>query len=157
MTTAEHRTRIQTPAAPKATGPYSQAIVANGMVFCSGQVAVDPTTNQLIEGDVRTQTRRALLNLDAVLKAAGSGLQHVVKVNIFLAHFSDWAAMNEVYSEFFSDPLPARSAIEAGALPRNVLVEVECTALIPRFIETLSSINPRESESSFDLDQDRDF
>ncbi len=157
MMTDDQKTRIQTPAAPRASGPYSQAIVANGMVFCSGQVAVDPATNQLIEGDIRAQTHRALKNLDAVLRAAGSSLHHTVKVNVFLAHFSDFAAMNEVYQEYFADPLPARSTIEAGSLPRNVLIEVECTALIPRFISSLSVVNARESESSFDLDQDSDF
>ena len=157
MTSVEYRTRIQTPSAPRASGPYSQAIVANGMVFCSGQVAVDPVTNQLIEGDIQAQTHRALANLDAVLRAAGSSLHHVVKTTVYLARFSDWAAMNEVYLQYFGDPLPARTAVEAGALPRNVLVEIECTALIPRFMEAVSSINPRESESSFDLDQDRDF
>jgi 2-iminobutanoate/2-iminopropanoate deaminase len=153
----ELKTRIQTPAAPKASGPYSQAIVANGMVFCSGQVAVDPVTNQLIEGDIRAQTHRALKNLDAVLKAAGSNLHHAVKVNVYLAHFGDFAAMNEVYQEYFPDPLPARSTIEAGSLPRNVLVEIECTALIPRYIASLSVVNTHESQSTFDLDEDRDF
>jgi len=156
MAMAEKRTRIQTPAAPRASGPYSQAIVANGMVFCSGQVAVDPATNQLIAGDFPAQARRALQNLGAVLTASGSGLHYVVKVTVFLARFSDWAAMNDVYLEFFSDPLPARTAIQAGALPHNVLVEIECIALLPH-VDSLSSINPRESESSFDLDQDRDF
>ena len=153
----ELKTRIQTPAAPKASGPYSQAIVANGMVFCSGQVAVDPASNQLIDGDIQAQTHRALKNLEAVLRAAGSNLAHAVKVNVYLAHFSDFTAMNEVYQGYFADPLPARSTIEAGSLPRNVLIEIECTALIPRYIDSLSVVNARESESSFDLDQDRDF
>ena len=90
-----------------------------------GQVAVDPVTNQLIEGDIQAQTHRVLANLDAVLRASGSSLHHVVKTTVYLAHFSDWAAMNEVYLLYFGDPLPARTAIEAGALPRNVLVEIE--------------------------------
>ena len=153
----EQKTRIQTPSAPKASGPYSQAIVANGLVFCSGQVAVDPATNQLIEGDIAAQTHRVLKNLDAVLRAAGSSLHHAVKVNVYLAHFGDFAAMNEVYQGYFPDPLPARSTIEAGSLPRNVLIEIECTALIPGTVASLSVVNAQESESSFDLDQDRDF
>jgi 2-iminobutanoate/2-iminopropanoate deaminase len=123
--------RVQTGEAPNAVGPYSQAIVANGMVFCAGQVAIDPATNQLIEGDVQAQTHRVLQNLDAVLRAAGSSLQHAVKTTVFLANISDFAAMNEVYGTYFGDTPPARSTIQAGALPRNMLVEIECIAVIP--------------------------
>jgi 2-iminobutanoate/2-iminopropanoate deaminase len=123
------KNRIQTADAPNAIGPYSQAVVANGLIFCSGQVAIDPATNAFGEGDVRAQTRQALQNLDAVLRAAGSSLGQAVKTTVFLAHFSDFAAMNEVYGEFFGDTPPARSTVEVGALPRNALVEIECIAL----------------------------
>jgi 2-iminobutanoate/2-iminopropanoate deaminase len=123
------KNRIQTADAPNAIGPYSQAVLANGLVFCSGQVAIDPATNTFGEGDVRAQTRQALQNLDAVLHAAGSSLAQAVKTTVFLAHFSDFAAMNEVYGEFFGDTPPARSTVEVGALPRNALVEIECIAL----------------------------
>jgi 2-iminobutanoate/2-iminopropanoate deaminase len=121
--------RIHTADGPHAIGPYSQAIVAAGLVFCSGQVALDPATNQFVEGDIAVQTRRVLQNLDGVLRAAGSSLHQAVKTTVFLAHFSDFAAMNEVYAEFFGDTPPARSTVEVGALPRNALVEIECIAL----------------------------
>ena len=123
------KNRIQTADAPNAIGPYSQGVQANGLIFCSGQVAIDPATNTFGEGDIRAQTRRALQNLDAVLQAAGSSLAQVVKTTVFLAHFSDFAAMNEVYGEFFGDTPPARSTVEVAALPRNALVEIECIAL----------------------------
>src|SRR5437870_670215 len=121
MATGTPKTSIQTPDAPRAIGPYSQAIVANGLVFCAGQVALDPATGQPIDGDIQAQTRRVLDNLAAVLQAAGSGLQHVVKTTVFLAHFSDFAAMNEVYAQYFAAPPPARSTVEVSALPRNLL------------------------------------
>jgi len=123
------KTRIQTTDAPGAIGPYSQAIVAGPHVFCSGQVAIAPATGQLVEGDIRAQTHRVLQNLQAVLQAAGSGLDQAVKTTVFLAHFSDFAAMNEVYATYFDEPPPARSTVEVGALPRNALVEIECIAL----------------------------
>jgi 2-iminobutanoate/2-iminopropanoate deaminase len=151
------KTHIETAGAPAAIGPYSQAIVANGLVFCSGQVAIDPETNQLVEGDIKAQTHRVLRNLDAVLKAAGSGLHHTVQTTVFLAHFNDFPAMNEVYEEYFSDTPPARSTLQAGALPRGMLVQIGCIAIVPDAIHTLSVIEARESTSSFDLDFDSDF
>src|SRR3954451_13934839 len=151
------KTYIQTRGAPAAIGPYSQAIVANGLVFCSGQVAIDPETNQLVEGDIKVQTHRVLQNLDAVLQAAGSGLHHTVQTTVFLAHFSDFPAMNEVYEEYFTDTPPARSTLEAGALPRGMLVQIGCIAIVPDTIHSMSVIEARESTSVFDLDFDSDF
>ena len=123
------RERISTNAAPAAIGPYSQAIVCGQMVFCSGQIALDPQTGQLIQGDVREQTRRVMQNLSAVLQAAGSSLDRVVKTTVFLPSISDFAAMNEVYGEFFPSDPPARSTVGVAELPRGARVEVECIAL----------------------------
>lgn len=123
------RQRIATSSAPAAIGPYSQAIATGQLIFCSGQVAFDPQTGQLIEGDVRAQTRRALENLSAVLGAAGSSLAQVVKTTVFLTSISDFAAMNEVYAEFFPDDPPSRSTVGVAELPRGARVEVECIAI----------------------------
>ncbi len=123
------RTPIKTTEAPGAIGPYSQAIAVGPLLFCSGQVAMDAATGRFVEGDVSAQAHLVLRNLQAVLKAAGSDLDHVVKTNVFLAHFSDFAAMNEVYGEYFSEPAPARTTVEVSALPRNALIEIECIAL----------------------------
>jgi 2-iminobutanoate/2-iminopropanoate deaminase len=120
---------IATADAPKAIGPYSQAIRANGMVFCSGQIALDPT-NQLIEGDIAAQTERVLKNLAAVLREAGSSLEHVVKTTVFLKSMNDFAAMNQVYGTFFSQQPPARSTVEAARLPKDVLVEIDVIAVL---------------------------
>jgi 2-iminobutanoate/2-iminopropanoate deaminase len=157
MAVAEHKTRVQTSDAPQAIGPYSQAIIANGLVFCAGQVAIDPAINQPIEGDIQAQTRRVLENLAAVLKAAGSSLHDVVKTTVFLAHFSDFAAMNEVYGGFFGATPPARSTVEVSALPRNMLVEIECIALVPGFIRSQGASDGQNRPASFDLDEDRDI
>ena len=117
---------VQTDAAPKALGPYSQAVVANGMVFCAGQIPLDPATGEIVEGGIAEQTHQVLKNLRAVLKAAGSDLGHAVKTTVFLQNMSDFAAMNAVYAEFFTEgQYPARSAVEVGALPRGALVEIE--------------------------------
>jgi len=132
MATDEHKTAVHTSGAPQAMGPYSQAIVANGLIFCAGQVAIDPTTNQPIAGDIQAQTRRVLDNLSAVLQAAGSSLQHAVKTTVFLADFDDFTAMNEVYAGYFGPHPPARSTVEVSALPRNLRVEIECIAVLPR-------------------------
>ncbi len=156
MATEVIQTRVQTGGAPAAIGPYSQAIVANGMVFCTGQVAIDPETNQLVEGDIRIQTHRVMANLGAVLEAAGSSLQHVVKTTVFLANFHDFPAMNEVYAEYFGDAEPARSTIEGG-LPRGLLVQVECIAIVPSLVHSIQVVEARESQSTYDLDLDRDF
>lgn len=125
------RTRISTTGAPAAIGPYSQAIASGQLVFASGQIALDPATGQLVEGDVRAQTRRALENLSAVLQAAGSSLAQVVKTTVFLTTMGNFTAMNEVYGEFFAGDPPARSTVAVAELPRNALVEVEAVALRP--------------------------
>jgi 2-iminobutanoate/2-iminopropanoate deaminase len=123
------RTRIATNDAPAAIGPYSQAIATGELVFCSGQIALDPETGALVDGDVRVQTRRALENLSAVLTAAGSSLGAVVKTTVFLVSMSDFAAMNEVYADFFTGEPPARSTIAVAELPRGARVEVEAIAV----------------------------
>lgn len=121
---------ISTDDAPKAIGPYSQAVVANGFAFLSGQIAIDPATNQLIEGDVAAQTGRVLENLKAVLTAAGSSLPQVVKTTVFLKDMGDFVKMNEVYGRYFSENPPARATVEAARLPRDVKVEIECVAMV---------------------------
>ena len=121
---------IATTNAPKAIGPYSQAIRAGGMIFCSGQIALDPVTNQLIEGNIAAQTERVLKNLSAVLWEAGSNLEQVVKTTVFLKSMNDFAAMNEVYGKFFTKQPPARSTVEAARLPKDVLVEIDVIAVL---------------------------
>ncbi len=123
------RETISTKDAPQAIGPYSQAIKANGFVFVSGQVAFDPATGQIVEGDVTVQAERVLLNLSAILKAAGSGLEKAVRCGVFLKNMNDFAAMNQVYGKFFTAPYPARSTVESSRLPRDVLVEIDVIAL----------------------------
>jgi 2-iminobutanoate/2-iminopropanoate deaminase len=120
---------IATPLAPAAIGPYSQAILAGGFVFCSGQIPLDPATGQLIDGDVAAQTHRVLKNLKAVLEAAGSSLPKVVKTTVFLRDMGDFAAMNAVYGEYFTADPPARATVQAARLPKDVAVEIECVAL----------------------------
>jgi len=120
---------IATNDAPKAIGPYSQGIKANGFVFLSGQVALDPGTQQLIDGDIAAQTERVLQNLAGVLKAAGSSLDKVVKTTVFLKNMGDFGAMNEVYGRYFTQTPPARSTVEAARLPKDVLVEIDVIAL----------------------------
>jgi 2-iminobutanoate/2-iminopropanoate deaminase len=120
---------ITTKDAPQAIGPYSQAIKANGFVFVSGQIAIDPATNQLIQADVAVQTERVLKNLEAILKAAGSGLERVVRTTVFLKNMGDFAAMNEVYGRFWKSSPPARSTVEVARLPRDVAVEIDVIAL----------------------------
>ena len=125
------KTRINTSNAPAAIGPYSQAIDSGaGIVFVSGQLPIDPATGAFPEGGVKEQTRQSLTNAKAILEAAGLGLANVVKTTVFLADMGDFAAMNEVYAEFFSEPFPARSAVAVKTLPKNALVEVECIAAI---------------------------
>jgi 2-iminobutanoate/2-iminopropanoate deaminase len=120
---------IATNDAPKAIGPYSQAIKANGFVFISGQIPLDPATQELVSGDVAAQTERVLQNLSGILKAAGSSLQQVVKTSVFLKSMSDFANMNEVYSRYFNQAPPARSTVEVARLPKDVLVEIDVIAL----------------------------
>jgi len=122
---------IATPSAPAAIGPYSQAIVAGGVVYCSGQVAIDPASGALEGGDVRVQTRRVLTNLEAVLEAAGSGLGQVVKCTVYLRDMAQFAAMNEVYATFFAGSTPpARATVEVSRLPKDAQVEIDCIALV---------------------------
>ncbi len=120
---------ISTLGAPKAIGPYSHAIRANGFVFVSGQVAIDPATQQVIEGDATAQTERVMKNLSAVLKAADSGLDMVVRSTVFLKSLGDFAAMNEVYGRYFTAAPPARSTVEVSRLPKDMLVEIDVIAL----------------------------
>jgi 2-iminobutanoate/2-iminopropanoate deaminase len=120
---------IATNDGPKAIGPYSQAIRANGFVFVSGQVAIDPATQQVIDGDVAAQTERVLKNLSGILKAAGSELGNVVRSTVFLKNMGDFAAMNEVYGKYFTAAPPARSTVEVARLPKDVLVEIDVIAL----------------------------
>jgi 2-iminobutanoate/2-iminopropanoate deaminase len=124
------RTVISTDQAPAAVGPYSQAIIAGEFVFTAGQIPMDPATGRLVEGDIQEQTRQVLSNVKAVLQAAGSTLDKVVKVTVFLQDMGDFKAMNEVYAEFFVKEPPARSAIQAAALPLGVGVEIEAIAVI---------------------------
>jgi 2-iminobutanoate/2-iminopropanoate deaminase len=123
------KTIVQTDKAPAAIGPYSQAVKAGGFVFLSGQVALDPASGQVVEGDVRAQTERVLKNLQAVLAAAGSSLAAVVKTTVFLADMNDFAAMNEVYGRFFPSDPPARATVQAARLPKDVQVEIDLIAL----------------------------
>lgn len=120
---------IATDQAPKAIGPYSQAIKAAGLIFTSGQIAIDPATQQVISGDVAAQTDRVLRNLEAVLKSSGSGLEKVLRCTVFLKNMADFAAMNEVYGRYFKQAPPARSTVEVARLPKDVLVEIDVIAL----------------------------
>jgi 2-iminobutanoate/2-iminopropanoate deaminase len=120
---------ISTKDGPQAIGPYSQAIKANGFAFVSGQVAIDPATQQVISGDVAAQTERVMKNLAGILKAAGSGLEKVVRSTVFLKNMGDFAAMNEVYGKHFTAEPPARSTVEVARLPKDVLVEIDVIAL----------------------------
>jgi 2-iminobutanoate/2-iminopropanoate deaminase len=120
---------ISTKDAPQAIGPYSQAIKASGFIFTSGQVAIDPATQQVIVGDVAAQTDRVLRNLSEILEAAGSGLGKVVRATVFLKNMNDFAAMNGVYGKYFSSAPPARSTVEVARLPKDVLVEIDVIAL----------------------------
>lgn len=116
---------ISTPKAPAAIGPYSQAIEANGMLFCSGQIPINPATGALVEGGIEEQTRQVFLNITEVLAEAGTDLSHVVKTTVFLSDMANFAAMNEVYARFFAQPFPARSAVAVRELPKGALVEIE--------------------------------
>lgn len=119
---------VDTGSAPKAIGPYSQAVVWNGLVFLSGQIAVDPATNALIEGDIAAQTARVLDNLKAVLESCGSSLGRVLKATVYLKDMGEFARMNEVYARYFSENYPARSTVEVARLPRDVRVEIDVIA-----------------------------
>jgi 2-iminobutanoate/2-iminopropanoate deaminase len=124
------KVQVQTESAPAAIGPYSQAVKANGMVFCSGQIPIDPQTGQFVSGGVAEQTEQVLKNLSAVLNAAGSSLDQVVKTTVFLADMQEFAAMNEVYGKFFTGISPARATVAAAGLPKDARVEIEAVALL---------------------------
>ncbi|GAB4457609.1 MAG: RidA family protein [Anaerolineales bacterium] len=130
MYTTEGKKIVSTEKAPKAIGPYSQAIRTESLVFTAGQIGLNPATMELVEGGVEAQTRQALTNLKHVLEAADSGLNFVVKTTVFLQSMDDFAAMNAVYAEFFPENPPARSTVAVAALPKDALVEIECVALI---------------------------
>ena len=121
---------VSTPDAPAAVGAYSQAIVANGFVYCSGQVPLDPASGELVGGSIADQTRRCLENLSAVLQAAGAGLDDVVKVTAFLLDMGDFPEFNEAYGEFFGDEPPARATVAVAGLPKGAQVEIECIAAV---------------------------
>jgi 2-iminobutanoate/2-iminopropanoate deaminase len=121
---------VATDRAPKAIGPYSQALIFNGLVFLSGQIPVDPATGQLVEGDIAVQAGRVLENLKAVLEASGSSLEKVLKTTVYLKDLNDFATMNEVYARHFANNCPARSTIEAARLPKGARVEIDAIAAL---------------------------
>ena len=123
------RTKIETAGAPKAVGPYSQAVRAGGLVWASGQIPLDPGTGTLVAGGIEEQTRRVLDNLAAVLAAAGTGLDRVVRTTVYLADLGDFEVMNRVYAGYFGDPPPARATVQVGRLPRDARVEIDAVAL----------------------------
>ena len=123
------RESVQTNNAPKAIGPYQQAIKANGFIYTAGQIPIDPKTGNLVQGDISAQTRQVLENLKAVLEAGGSALDRVVKATVFLKNMADFAAMNEVYAQYLGSAKPARSTVAVAELPRGALVEIDLVAL----------------------------
>lgn len=124
------RQAISTDSAPRAVGPYSQAIRSGGLIFTAGQIPMDPATGEMVQGDIEAQTRRVLDNLMAVLVAAGSGAANVLKVTVFMTDLGEFARMNAVYAEYFPDPPPARSAVQVGALPKGAAIEMEAVAAV---------------------------
>ena len=130
MYTSEGKKIVSTEKAPKAIGPYSQAICIEGLVFTAGQVGLDPATMELVEGGVEAQTRQVLTNLSHVLVSADSGVNFVIKTTVFLKDMADFASMNAVYAEFFPENPPARSTVQVAGLPKGALVEIECVALL---------------------------
>lgn len=130
MYTSEGKKIIFNEKAPKAIGPYSQAVCIEGLVFTAGQVGLDPATMELVEGGVEAQTRQVLTNLSHVLESADSGLNFVIKTTVFLQSMGDFASMNSTYAEFFPENPPARSTIQVAGLPKGALVEIECVALV---------------------------
>ena len=130
MYTTEGKKIVSTEKAPKAIGPYSQAIRTENLLFTAGQVGLDPTTMELVEGGIEAQTRQVLTNLKNILETADSGLKFVVKTTVFLQDMRDFASMNSVYAEYFPENPPARSTVQVAALPKGALVEIECVALL---------------------------
>ena len=122
--------QVSTDNAPKAIGPYSQGIKANGFVFCSGQIPVDPATGDLVTGSITEQTKQSLSNVKGVIEAAGSSMDRVVKCTVFLKNMDDFSEMNSEYAKWFSDPSPARAAVEVARLPKDVNIEIEAIALL---------------------------
>jgi len=121
---------IYTEKAPKPIGPYSQAVIAGNLIFTAGQIPIDPTTNQVVQGDIKEQTRRVLENLRAILEAVGSTFDDVVKVTIYMRDLNEFSAMNEVYSEYFKNSPPARTTVEVSRLPRDVKIEIDLIAIV---------------------------
>ena len=124
------REAVATEKAPKAIGPYSQAVRMGNLLFCSGQIPLDPATGQLVSGDIAAQTRQIFANLGAILAEAGASFDRVARTTVYLADMNDFAAMNDVYATFFSAPAPARSTIQAAGLPRNARVEIDVIAVL---------------------------
>jgi 2-iminobutanoate/2-iminopropanoate deaminase len=122
---------VETSNAPKPVGPYSQAVMCGNLLFASGQIALHPETNEIVDGNIQKQTKQVLENIGAVLKAAGSNFQNILKTTVFLKDINDFGAMNEIYQSYFSTNSPARSTVEVSRLPKDVLVEIECIAEIP--------------------------
>src|SRR5579863_5931618 len=122
---------IVTTKAPKVVGPYSQAIVSNGFIFCSGQIGIDPVTNELVEG-LEKQTHQVLKNLSGVLEASNSALEHIVKTTVYLSDINDYPKMNEIYGQYFTDHKPVRAAFAVAALPKEALIEIEAVAEVKR-------------------------
>ncbi len=130
MYTTEGKKIVSTEKAPKAIGPYSQAVLAENLVYTAGQVGLDPATMELVEGGIEAQTRQVLTNLKHVLESADSGLRFVIKTTVFLQDMGDFARLNAIYAEFFPENPPARSTIQVAALPKGALVEIECVAML---------------------------
>ncbi len=126
------RSAVMTSSAPQAAGPYSQAVRAGDYLFVSGQIPVDPATGTMVDGDIAAQTRRVILNVEAILTAAGASLGDVVRTTVFLANLDDFPAMNDVYGGFFAPPAPARSTVEAARLPKNARLEIDVIAYLGR-------------------------
>src|SRR6476661_7992693 len=124
------RQAVATPLAPKAIGPYSQAIRAGSLLFVSGQVPIDPATGQIVEGDIAAQTHRVFRNISEILKAGGASLDHVVRTTVFLADMNDFAAMNEVYGGYFTAPAPARATVQVSRLPKDARIEIDAIAVV---------------------------
>ena len=124
------REAVSSPAAPKAIGPYSQAVRAGSLVFVSGQIPIDPGTGELVDGDITAQTHRVFANLEAILQAAGATFDHVVRATVYLADLNDFAAVNAVYGSYFASPAPARATVQAARLPRDARVEIDVIAVL---------------------------
>jgi 2-iminobutanoate/2-iminopropanoate deaminase len=133
------RDAVATTKAPKAIGPYSQAVVTDGWVFCSGQIPIDPASGQLVQGDIIDQTRQVLANLQHVLAAASATFDDVIRTTVYLADMNDFAAMNEVYATVFASPAPARSTVQAARLQRDARVEIDVVARVPRLLDLRSA------------------